>query len=82
MATFATKRLIEAAEKRMNIDPAAALSDETKAFFGRCGVETGNTPADMRRLGEIFVHGIYPATMTAEDIEHVREINQAFEESC
>ena len=85
MTTFGTKRTLEAAEKAMNIHPDNSQSEESRDFFIRCGMSehTGNDllPNDIRILSQVM-NGIYPATMTGDDVEQIHQINEAFEEAC
>ena len=77
------KRTLEAAEKAMNLHPGNVQSEETKAFHLRCGLSgcAEFVPNDCKLMNDIM-NGSYPVTMTADDIEQIRQINEAFEEAC
>lgn len=77
------KRTLKAAEKAMNLQPGHAQSEETKAFWLRCGL-SGSTefvPNDCRLMNEIM-DGNYPPTMTEADIADVLQIMQQLEDAC
>lgn len=77
------KRTLEAAEKAMNLQPANAHTEESRAFLIRCGLSGSSefVPNDCRLMSEVMA-GRYPVTMTQDDIEQIRLMDEAFEEAC
>ncbi len=80
--TSSTKRILQAAESRMGAAACTARSPEELAKLARWGL-TGerDSPQDCAAFGRMF-DGIFPTTMTEEDIAEFHRIDEMLEEAC
>ncbi len=80
--TSSTKRILSAAEARMGTAACSARSPEELSQLARWGL-TGerDSPQDCAAFGRMF-DGIFPATMTEEDIAEFHRIDEMLEDAC
>ncbi len=82
MATPSTKRVLAAAEACMGTAPRRPRSPEEWARLERWGlVGDHNDPNDCVAFTDMF-KGIFPPSMTDEDLAEFHRIEALFEEAC